>query len=297
MANLRQKFVFKRLYDFTPRQVVQIIRRSLFNNRGYFNLHDSPEPFVFVLSTGRTGTKTLAALLALAKNVFVYHEPRPLLYGLSKLSYEYSNDDVVSKVLREAFFTVRKQMFDYSLDCNRGYIETSPQVTFMAPIILALIPNVRFIHLIRDPRMVVRSGMRRGWYSGHPADRTRIVPRSGSAADRIWAKWTPFQKNLWLWEETNCWINEFIEDLSSDQYMSIYSEDLFDGRKDIIEELYHFIQSPVPTENKINRVLSEKLNAQSIGTFPESSEWTNEMNNDLLEIAGSIVKNTRYSLK
>lgn len=54
---------------------------------------------MFVLSTGRVGTATLAALLGMAKNVFTYHEPRPLLYGLSKFSYEYSDNADVSKVL------------------------------------------------------------------------------------------------------------------------------------------------------------------------------------------------------
>ena len=43
---------------------------------------------LFVLSTGRTGTETLARLLQISKQIMAYHEPRPQLIAERKQAFE-----------------------------------------------------------------------------------------------------------------------------------------------------------------------------------------------------------------
>jgi len=284
-----------KLVDKSPRQLLHYLRRRL-TKQEQLQSFDDKHPCVFVLSTGRAGTQTLAALFGLATNVFAYHEPGPQLYGLSKLSYEYSDDIHIREVLREAFLVARKEEMDYSLYCGKGYIETSPQVTFLAPVILEAISDVRFIHLVRDPRDVVRSGMRRKWYNGHPADRTRVAPPPDSEAGRQWEVYNPFQKNLWLWAETNRWIIEFSSSLSADRMLLVHSEDLFAAREDTMRNQFTFIGAPVPSKRKILRVLGKKLNVQKTGRFPEPPSWSEEMRSDLLTIAGETARELGYEL-
>jgi hypothetical protein len=55
-------------------------------------------------------------------------------------------------------------------------------------------PNVKFVHLFRHPGEVVRSGMRRGWYNGHPSDRYRIEPGQHDPMRRLWGGGAPSRR-------------------------------------------------------------------------------------------------------
>lgn len=285
----------KTIFDHSPRELLHYLYRKILKHR-QLHCFDDRHPCVFVLSTGRVGTQTLASLFQLAPNVLSYHEPMPSLYGLSKLSYEYTDDILARKVLREAFLSLREERISYSLARGKGYVETSPQATFLAPVILEALPNVRFIHVVRDPRYVVRSGMRRQWYDSNPADGTRIVPRADSVICLQWKGYNAFQKNLWLWAETNRWILNFSSGLSAYRILLIRSEDVFAAHEETIRNLYAFIGVPVPSRRKIMGVLSKKLNAQVRGTFQEPSGWTKEMRTNLTAIAGDTANVLGYEL-
>jgi hypothetical protein len=280
-----------KLIDTTPRQLMYKKYRKLIKCE-ILQEFDSNHPCVFVLSTGRVGTQTMAELFRLDRGVFSYHEPMPKLYGLSKLSYE--NSDVqVQKILHEAFLVSRRVLLNTSLSCLKGYIETSPQVTFLAPYIMNAIPNVKFIHLVRDPRKVVLSGIRRNWYNGNPFDEGRIVPHPNSTIGKNWHLYSLLQKNLWLWFETNQWILNFSSTLSEDRLLMIHSEDIFSTNEDIIKKVFSFIDSPTPPMKKILHVLSKKFNAQQTGVCSTPPNWSevipHEMRNDLnkmLEVLG-----------
>jgi len=288
----------KVLLDYPPRQLLYLARRrALKQQRAEF---DAQHPCVFVLSTGRTGTQTLAALYELAGNVFAYHEPNPELTALSKLAYEYNDryteNGAVGSVFREAFLTSRRHLFNYALDCGRGYVETTPQNTFLAPVIADAVPVVRFIHVVRDPRYVVRSAMRRRWYDGNPNDETRIIPSRDSTSGQYWATYNSFLKNLWLWSETNRWILDFSSHMP-DRVCLIRAEALFNGDADTLGKLYGFIGAALPSPAKIRRVLDKQLNAQHTGSFPESNDWTAEMYDQLRALAGETAAALGYSFE
>lgn len=286
---------YDRLVKQSRREVLFRLRRKFAEQDQLCEFNDK-RVCLFVLSTGRCGTETLATLLGLARNVFTYHEPRPLLYGLSKLSYEYPDNADVSKVLQEAFFAARQELMSRSLACDMGYVESSPQATFLAPCIQRVVPNARFIHLVRDPRDVVRSGMRRKWYDGHGSDKTRIIPRSSGPASCEWESYSAFKKNLWLWNETNSWILRFTSGIPAERTLLLHSEDVFEASQDALKKIFNFVGSSLPPDRRINRVLGKKLNRQKTGTFPASEVWSDEMRSDLLEIAGQTAHSLGYSL-
>lgn len=288
--------VSKLLLDQSPRQVWRFLVKK-FRFRKPLNAFEDEHPCVFVLSTGRTGTETIAALFTLARNVVSLHEPSPKMYELSKLAYEYSAEAVALRLLSASFCSLRSELLNTSLSYGLGYVESSPQVTFLAPAILENYPMARFIHLVRDPRDVVRSGMRRKWYDGHPSDATRIVPASDSQAGQSWNKYSPFQKNLWLWAETNRWILEFTSRLPRETVLRVRSEDMFSGNEEAMHELFQFIGSPLPQRQKISKLLGKKLNAQTSGQFPASQLWSAGQKEDLLRIAGNTAYELGYQLQ
>ena len=283
------------LFDYTPHQTFHYLLSTPFK-RQKAKTFDDEHPCVFVLSTGRVGTQTLSSLFQFARNVFAYHEPKPSLYGLSQLAYEFSDNAIVSKVLLEAFVTSRQETMRYSLSCNRGYIEASPQATFLAPLILNAIPETRFIHIVRDPRHVVRSAMRRKWYDGNPADRTRIAPNPDSKESIPWDNYSPFQKNLWLWAETNKWILDFASTLPERRMLMIRGEDVFSAQQEAMYKLFSFIGSPVPSKHLIASVIDKRLNMQTTGTFPEVNDWPDALRSDLVNIGGEIADMLGYHI-
>ena len=179
-------------------------------------------PCVFVLSTGRVGSKTLASLLSQSDNLLTFHEPKPKLFSLSCCAYKYRHilnlkDTIVCDIFKTSFLTARDNLLSRAVYLSRGYVETSPQGTFLAPIIHQLIPNSKFIHLIRDPKDVIRSGMRRGWYQGHAYDFCRIQP-SLKVDKEKWETYNAFQKNSWLWVETNTLFQQLTAILKSGDF-------------------------------------------------------------------------------
>jgi hypothetical protein len=285
--------LIKFLIDTTPRALYYYAKTRFFN---YTPLpaFSREFPAVFVLSTGRVGTETLDAIFQLAGNVFTHHEPAPKLYRLSKSAYENEGQPAAKKILMDAFLTAREDLFEYSSACGKGYIETSPQVTFLAPIILEALPSARFIHLIRDPRDVIRSGMRRKWYDGHSYDKTRITPSPESPEFEKWNQYTPFQKNIWLWSETNLWIDKFLQQAPAGQKLFLRSEDIFTYNQESIARLFDFIGTSTPPQRKLQKILNKKLNAQKSGAFPTANEWDKKAIDQLLDMSSEALTKFGY---
>ena len=258
-------------------------------------------PCVFILSTGRAGTETLAHLFHLAGNVFSYHEPSPKLYALSKIAYEkkqiYSADKHLKDTLAEGFLTSRRDLLDYSLFCNRGYVETSPQVTFLAPIILDSIPNAKFIHLVRDPHEVVHSGMRRNWFNNNIYDKNRIIPIQGTEHAKIWDSLNPLNKNLWLWAETNRWILKFASNLNERNFLRVHSENIFNYDMRVIAQLFRFISSKLPSEKRVNNILKKKYNKQRYGDFNDPENWLDCLDDSIKKLVQSTSIALDYEIK
>lgn len=256
---------------------------------------DVQHPSIFVLSTGRVGTQTLCELCGLSKEYSVFHEPQPKLFELGKLYYETPPDASTDVIFKTAFNIARQTIMRNALKKGCGYIETSPQVTFLARIVNDLLPNSRFIHLVRHPKWVIRSGLRRNWFNDPLYDKNRIVPTQRSAINIDWNKASEFDKNVWLWAETNNWILNFERAISRDRFIRLRSEDIFFGSRETLDALYSFMNREVPAITKINKILNKKLNQQKTGDFPEPGNWSDLMDKQLIEIAGDVMGELSYN--
>lgn len=287
------------LWNNTPQVLFHKTRKKILG-RNSIESFDEEHPCVFVLSTGRVGSETLAHLAGLAKNIISYHEPLPKLFALSKLAYELSkkfNTDIdLEKIFTEAFVTSRSHLIQNSLFCGQGYIETGPDPTFLAPIILEAIPEARFIHLVRNPEKVVQSGALRHWYDGHGMDYSRIIPDPSSRFGKTWVEFSPYEKNLWLWAETNRWILDFSQSISPDKYLLLQSEDVFSANESAINKMYQFLSSDQPSQTKISRILGKRYNAQlsASSIYPEI-KYSN-IDQDLFVFAKEIAMKLGYQV-
>ncbi len=278
---------------------IQVWRRfaRLIARRKSISAFNNTNPCIFVLSTGRVGTVTLSALINLSPSILSFHEPHPLLYKMSKRAYQTGGLAGCEGIWDDVFMSLRTELIESALASGVGYVETSPQCTFLATAIYRTIPNVKFIHMVGHPATVVRSGMRRGWYAGHSADATRIVPKDDSDIAKHWLDMTQLEKNAWLWSETNKWIFEFTSTLPQEKYKFLKSEDIFSGNKDVLNEIYEFCSINYPKEQKINKILSRNYNKDVLGDFPPFSQWSSADVDQLKFHAGEMAKKMKYNLE
>jgi len=220
---------------------------------------------VFVLSTGRCGTKWLSEFLRLDPRMRVNHSDYPELIRHSRLAYERYEKE--PKIFQEI---IRATRDGYILDAyNRGqtYVETNNRITFLAYAIREVYPNARYIHLIRHPGDFVRSGLRREWYHGGRHDVGRIR-HSGSEQ---WKEMTDVEKIAWLWNETNQYIEDFLSSLEAEQFLQVKAEEMWSD-VEIGAEICGFVGAEIGRKD-IASMLERKVNQHHIGLVPAYEQW------------------------
>jgi hypothetical protein len=249
---------------------------------------------VFVLSTGRSGTNTLADLIDLSPAVSAYHEPPPnLLKERQAAFHEISSNP--GRYVR-IFTRARAGLIAGTALKKMIYAETSARLTFFAPVISQICPSSRFIHLVRHPGDVVRSGMRRKWYEKNGRlDRYRIFPSPDDPFSRRWMTASAFEKICWYWNAYNSFALDFRATISQDRSLLVKAEDLFQGREETIEGLFEFIGVKPPSRDLVDGVLGGKLNRQVAGQFPMYEQWQENRHDELHSIAGETMTKLGYA--
>jgi len=244
-----------------------------------------------MLTTGRTGTDTLMHLLNLSDDIDAYHEPPPELLPERKRarSAVYAEKDEFKRI----FVRARGASLTRTKARGKIYAETSARLTFFAPVIAELLPNARFLFVHRHPGEVVRSGVRRKWFAGHPNDYVRIEPVPGERHYEDWQRWGAFEKNCWSWDAYNRFALDFIEDSEASRITAIRSDHLFDGSS--VQEIFGFLSVLAPPQDLVQSVLARKHNAQKSAHFPRYEDWTPEQRQVLEEIAGETMQRLGYA--
>lgn len=165
----------------------------------------------FALSTGRAGSRTLAAILSQSATCTCLHEPHPQLI---EESARYRYGELETKELVRLLRASRREAED------RVYGETSNRLALVVPVLREAFPEARYVWLVRDGRDVVSSAVQRGWFdtgrSDYPPnewERWRLrgdLVADVSEAD--WASWTAFRRVCWLWAYTNRLIEHDLAD-------------------------------------------------------------------------------------
>jgi len=176
--------------------------------RAWYGLRSaSVERFVFVATTGRSGTKTLTRICRRVPGCRAFHEPYPIMNGEVLDAAAHGRDGEV----RWHWERVKSINVLRKAAGSRYYVETNHQFvkTFARHALEALAGRVAIVHLVRDPIAVARSidALR-----DHPGTATGnawwLDPRGGANVIRIadalerdprYAH--PFHRALWYWYE------------------------------------------------------------------------------------------------
>jgi hypothetical protein len=196
---------------------------------------------VFLVSTGRTGTKFFAGLFAEhCTDVASYHTTKH-----TRLVNILGNMSVLGWVSRDALATIwRSLKYDFIKSHRQRYIECNPYYNALIDIIGECFPGARFVYVVRAARSCVISHM--NW------ERQRVKSRIANRLVPFWQP-MPYGEHLkgWLhnyhqraefyckiWAQQNAVMWESVR--RNDRAMMIKFEDVFDS-DDGIELVTHMM--------------------------------------------------------
>ena len=256
---------------------------------------------VFVLSTGRTGSKFIHELFSLSGNAASHHEPLPKMEYFAKEIYRCHNLDTMEKI----FNVARMELILDAYIRDKIYLETNHAMTFFAPVINRLFKESVFIHVARHPGDFVRSALRKGWYANDTIWESGRIKGEDS---ENWNKLDHIERLGWLWKTTNEFIERFKKSIDSPERVAFFrSEDLFEdpyavkklsvfaGIEDISFEKIEKLQSVKVNEVVINDY--EPQNMKKIEFYPTYEEWSELDRDKLNHFTAELSEKYGYSLE
>ncbi|HIA30627.1 MAG TPA: sulfotransferase [Candidatus Marinimicrobia bacterium] len=241
------------------------------------------EPFnnykcIFVLSTGRCGTKLLTKILNFSSELWVDHKPSPELAFQSYRAYKYQ---YTLDQLKTDFSNSRLDMIKKCYKNSLIYCETNNRISLYARAISNIFPNAKFIHLVRHPGEFVRSGIRRGYYTRMNAEISgHLEPRENSSLIEKWSIMSQIEKIAWQWNTINCEIENFKKTIPPNKICTIQSQSMFIN-PEVTIQLFDFIGVANPfigTRGRscLKNILNHPINVQKIGSYPTYDNWSNK---------------------
>lgn len=180
---------------------------------------------IFILSTGRSGTTTMAHWLTAVDGITCLHEPEPAFIR-EAAAYRYGTLDgaQIAAVLR-ATRPLTPPI----------YAESSQTLALLVPLLVEIWPQARFVWLLRNGRDVVASAMQKQWYTGHSETHNRYADatptqqawidgrlradRLGAMSAAAWEALPRFGKCCWYWQAVNAIIRDDLATAGVDPFV------------------------------------------------------------------------------
>jgi hypothetical protein len=256
---------------------------------------------VFIISTGRSGSKFIHSFLDQSDEIVSFHEAFPTLQYFSNFAFH--NQDK-NNLLEAMFMSARFELILDSYNRNKVFVESNQCLSFFFPIIARIFKKSKFIHLIRHPGDFVRSAIMKGWHLNDSIWESGRVRMNHTAE---WNKLNHIEKLAWVWKTTNEFIHNYFRNLSCERCLTIRFEDMV-SRPEILNNIYSFVGcSKAIKAETISEFLSRKINEHKIGLneppnmkklafYPKYQEWPASDKHIILEYVGSHCNHYNYNL-
>jgi hypothetical protein len=187
---------------------------------------------VFLITPGRSGTKSLVKWCAKNTEMLCYHAPKP---WLATIGYLFHRKLISSDAARYAFYVSREKYLKQAFEYNKVLLDGDCKNLPLLKEISDLMPNSSFIHLVRNPESFVKSGISRGYYKDVPSQIWgHLEERVGNAAISFKRQ---VEKIAWFWNEANKIAESIKAEVGPKRAVTIVSDKMFMRPKIIAEAL------------------------------------------------------------
>jgi hypothetical protein len=261
----------------------------------------------FVVSSGRSGTAMLHKALSASDQVEMHHEY--MVHIVQPLAVRRYMGLIDSAQVRCVIAETHAAAVRYS--DKRHWGDSSNKLAWLIPELADLLPEAKFVHLVRDGRKVASSYFHKlgdecyddrstEMLRAHVEDPMHIpppppekkywwpLPSSRNQAADAFHRFDQFQRIAWHWSEINRVILEALAQLAPPRHLFVRLEDLRVS-PDAVRELYEFLNLPYRDEcfaafakpHNVNRPKDALLDATQRAQFET--------------IAGAMMERLRYS--
>jgi hypothetical protein len=240
----------------------------------------------FILSTGRSGTMTIAKTLSLIDGCVCLHEPSPeLILEASAYHYgKYPKEDLI-RILTDT----RKPEINGSIYC-----ESNQNLSLIIPVLAEVFPEARYIWLVRNGLDVVASAFQKQWYSGRSAKNKRYEDcsplekawidgrvegdRCGEMTPDEWAKLDRFSRCCWYWGYINRVIENDLKTYAHDKYFFLRLEDINEQMPDLIDWMgLKVMKAPAVRQHNIAKRIPYHWTGWNDGEMKSFDKWGGDL--------------------
>ena len=182
---------------------------------------------VFVLSTGRSGSKSIVNILNQHPDCHALHED---ISQLVRISTEIAYNKEDSNPYKELNSILEIKTWNSSN--NQLLIHSDQRFWNLIPFLSDYFPNAKFIHLIREPLSCIKSMIFRDWYQNfeynrHDWDKYRLRgDLVGAFSVNEWQEMSNIQKCTWYYYFVNNSISKQLNEISDSRIFSVKLEKL-----------------------------------------------------------------------
>jgi hypothetical protein len=261
----------------------------------------------FVVSSGRSGTAMLHKALSLAGDVEMHHEYMvQIVQPLAARRYMGLADSVEAKATLASTHAAAAR---YSEAAYWG--DSSNKLSWLIPDLAELMPEAKFVHLVRDGRKVVGSYFNKlgaecyddrstsilQAYFDDPAGRLAPplekkywwpLPRRDDLRATEFRTYDQFARIAWHWAEVNATILKSLEALSPDCQFFVRLEDLV-ASPSLVRALFEFLH--LSYRDELFRVFTRPHNVNR----PEDRPLTDQQRETFSSISSAMMDRLGYA--
>ncbi len=262
---------------------------------------------VFILGSGRSGTKMAAKLFAGVEHIEAHHEYVRDCYQREAALY-------FMGLLDKAAMARRLQdIYGAAAHWSRAayFIDSSNKLSWVTDVLVETFPDARFVHLARDGRKVASSFFHK--LSGHvygdrgvealqawlaardqpmpppPEDFWWVIPQKGQPFHAEFPGFDQFQRCCYQWAESNRAIMDALETVPAERKLSLKLEELTSA-PDEVKRLLSFVDTPF--DESFVQVLQKPQHVYVPLDYPLTSDQQRQFS----EIGGPMMQRLGYDL-
>jgi hypothetical protein len=225
---------------------------------------DKTKAFIFVATTGRTGSTSLRTIFGGLSNCASFHEPHPLLgnkcpAGMDRTEY-----------YKRQFYTRKLPIIRLSAFNRDYYVETNHQFVkhFAEHAIHAFGDRIRIIHLVRDPVKVASSFYSFNSVPGTTSKGRKYLLDPGAGDNLIQVGDLletgefshDYFKCVWYWYEVETRVRKLRSNFPQVKWYQLQTEDL--NRPEVLQEMFATFDLPAVAGSHVSASPRENLKTE-----------------------------------
>lgn len=271
-------------------------------------MSDTTKP-VFIVGSGRSGTRSLGLMLSGISGVESHHEY--LCTHIQPVAAKYYMGIIDKIACKKAIMSIHGSAMYYSQ--ARVWIDASNKLSWIIKPLHELYPNAKFIHVVRDGRKVVSSFYHKlapemyddtsvrllsEWirnpkkYPEPPPEKKYWwnIPQKGQRWYREFPTFSQFERICYHWVEALRVIEESFRQLPASQTLEVRLEDLV-SQKNTLKKFFDFLD--IPYEASYHDYLQKPRNV----FFPMDFDLTEEQLQKFTSFSNETMKRFGYTSK